>query len=171
MKLLVESSKRFLCGEDLNRLETSFVKTSIKDSSFISFLFPKDCLNILILPLLPFIPDPIKLSKGQFYWMKMEWVNGMEWDFWVKMVVIEGLQFMDWQASDIECDWGHHQHKKVRGDPNPTFLDGLISFSTHLLREPIQSAGWIWQEQGSWLQTEKQTNRQIDKQKNRQTDK
>ena len=81
MKLLVESSKRFLCGEDLNRLETSFVKTSIKDSSFISFLFPKDCLNILILPLLPFIPDPIKLSKGKFCWMKMEWV---------KMDVIEG---------------------------------------------------------------------------------
>ena len=65
MKLLVESPKRFLCGEDLNRLETSFVKTSIKDSPFISFLFPKDCLNILILLLLSFTPGLIKLSKGQ----------------------------------------------------------------------------------------------------------
>ena len=42
MKLLVQTSKSFLSGGDLNRLETSFVKTSIKDSfNFISFFFTR----------------------------------------------------------------------------------------------------------------------------------
>ena len=60
MKLLVQSSKRFHSGRDLNRLETSFVKTSIRDLSFISFFFTRSLqhLGVVIHPSwLPYSTD------------------------------------------------------------------------------------------------------------------
>ena len=52
MKLAENTRERFLCGKDLNRLETSFVETSINVS--LSFITSKDQLNtnILILSVL-----------------------------------------------------------------------------------------------------------------------
>ena len=43
MKLTENTRERFLCGKDLNRLETSFVETSINVS--LSFITSKDQLN------------------------------------------------------------------------------------------------------------------------------
>ena len=47
MKLAENTRERFLCGKDLNRLETSFVETSINVS--LSFITSKDQLNTNIL--------------------------------------------------------------------------------------------------------------------------
>ena len=47
MKLAENTRERFLCGKDLNRLETSFVETPINVS--LSFITSKDQLNTNIL--------------------------------------------------------------------------------------------------------------------------
>ena len=49
----------------------------------------QDRLNILILPL-----TPASNCLRSILFNEMDWV------------AIKGLQFMCWQASDIECDWG-----------------------------------------------------------------
>ena len=163
MKLLVQSSKRFHSGRDLNRLETSFVKTSIMDLSFISFS-SQDRFNILVLSF-TLVDCPTQLTLI-FLIFEFVFVSCVSWQIstlqiwktqqgnllhsplhqiiWGQLCSTTWNDLL-WKGSNLWADrrvwyWMRlgHRHKKVGGgEPNISSLKSFPDCSKHLLREPI----------------------------------